>query len=60
MFSPECRVCRGKGSLVVGMKGLECRVKKFGLYSGVVRSCGRFSDMDVTRFKASRNVEAEW
>ena len=42
------------------MKGLECRVKKFGLYSGVVRSCGRFSDMDVTRFKASRNVEAEW
>lgn len=54
MFSPECRVRRGKGSLVVGMKGLECPVKKFRLYSGVVRSCGRFSNMDVTRLRLIR------
>lgn len=42
MFSPECRVCGGKGSQVVVVEGLECFVKKVGLYSGAARSRGGF------------------
>lgn len=48
MFLAECRVSGGKDSLVLGVEGLECYVKKIGLYSGAVRSCGVFLNMHVT------------
>lgn len=49
MLLPECRVCGGKGSLVVGVEGLECLVKKVGLYSGAVMSRGRDLNTSATR-----------
>lgn len=61
MFLAACRVSGGKDSLMLGVEGLECYVKKGGLYSGAVRSCEElrgFFEHACDIIRVGRSVEA--